>query len=424
MWDHIPTQDDYPIDMTSIPANTELQLDSNAITIVTTGAFSHFDGKPITVLNLQFNKISIVETNAFVELGLLRNLNLRDNKIEILRPGMFNGLGQLYKLTLGNNVITQLVAKTFEGLFMLEQLEIQFNQLTRLENNAMYGLTGPMTQFSLHGNHNFTCVKDGWYGTPNGTGLNPTFTATIVDTWLNGEKPFGVSCDQTTTTTTTTTVVCPDGSVRVPTAFENQVPSCRCPGWPNTNRPTPPVNASYCDGGFKCETPSANNAGTSVVSMTNQWWKISECPECGCEEMPINYNVELGLCASAVGSSTTANLTLLDCGDNCSNDDGCAGFNYMWSLQTAENPSTGGNMTVSTGTCQTFTGYSGVDTGDNFALCYRKPGLATSTSSSSLLSEAAAPADNSGLSAGAVAGIAVGAVVFIAVIGGAAAYFR
>ncbi|XP_001602155.3 leucine-rich repeats and immunoglobulin-like domains protein 3 [Nasonia vitripennis] len=162
---------------------TELQLDFNAIEVVTKGAL--FGLNRLQVFTLSHNRISTIESEAWdmckdiIELDLshnvlnrierstfsslrnLRKLQLNYNVITYISDGAFKDLSGLQVLELNSNKISYIVEDaigTFISLTQLQKLGIAHNQIKSIHKNAFNGLT-QVTELDLTGN-NVTSIQE------------------------------------------------------------------------------------------------------------------------------------------------------------------------------------------------------------------------------------------------------------------------
>ena len=131
------------MDLTEVPTGihegcTEVHLQGNDITNVPAGVFSNID--ECKELNLNDNKISLIENGAFIGLNNLEILSLAGNLISQLPVGVFSPLTQLTELSLNNNDLITIQYNTFPGLTNLEVLDLSANKISQIEDSALTGL--------------------------------------------------------------------------------------------------------------------------------------------------------------------------------------------------------------------------------------------------------------------------------------------
>ncbi|KAL4705497.1 hypothetical protein ACJJTC_017357 [Scirpophaga incertulas] len=83
----------------------------------------------IQKLDLSYNQISLVESDAFYNMTTLQKLDLSNNQISNVYREMFKGLVNLERLVLAQNHISVLALGTFDYLVGLKQLDITENPL-------------------------------------------------------------------------------------------------------------------------------------------------------------------------------------------------------------------------------------------------------------------------------------------------------
>ncbi|XP_070557209.1 protein slit-like [Ptychodera flava] len=146
-----------------IPAETvTLDLDYNRITSLATEAFSSLSrlkylylyDNDISVISsrafrgltslvrlwLQRNDITILPANVFASLSQLKYLSLWSNAISVISSSAFNDLNNLRELRLDNNDITTLPVNVFEDLQNLLNLYLSYNKISSLAINVFRGL--------------------------------------------------------------------------------------------------------------------------------------------------------------------------------------------------------------------------------------------------------------------------------------------
>jgi Leucine-rich repeat (LRR) protein len=116
----------------------------------------------LEILNLEGNKISEIESNAFTNLISLETLILSKNKLNYLQRDFFNSLDNLKFLYLSRNNIFYIQAFQFDNLLKLEVIELSFNQIYAISENGFNKLHNLRDLF-LNGNY-FTMVNDSFTG--------------------------------------------------------------------------------------------------------------------------------------------------------------------------------------------------------------------------------------------------------------------
>uniref|UniRef100_A0A4W3KJB0 Toll-like receptor 22 n=1 Tax=Callorhinchus milii TaxID=7868 RepID=A0A4W3KJB0_CALMI len=93
----------------------------------------------LEMLDLRFNRIAHINSNAFSSLNKLKKLLLSGNKLTTVTPRSFTGLSRLVWLDLGGNSLLEI--KNFsESLKNLEILDLQSNKLNSITKNTFINL--------------------------------------------------------------------------------------------------------------------------------------------------------------------------------------------------------------------------------------------------------------------------------------------
>jgi Leucine-rich repeat (LRR) protein len=116
----------------------------------------------LEVLNLEDNKISEIESNAFNSLISLQALILSKNRLDYLQRDLFNVLDNLKYLYLSQNNISYIQALQFDNLLKLEVLDLSFNQLHAIYKDGFNRLSNLRDLF-LNGNY-FKMVNGSFNG--------------------------------------------------------------------------------------------------------------------------------------------------------------------------------------------------------------------------------------------------------------------
>ena len=120
----------------------KLDLDNNKIFIIEVGAFNRL--RSLTRLELHSNNLTIVKSNMFLGLPQCEELDLYGNTISVIENGSFNALGNLKKLWLDNNKLSELRSDMFLGLSSLQKLWLERNRLTTLNSDVLESLPRPL----------------------------------------------------------------------------------------------------------------------------------------------------------------------------------------------------------------------------------------------------------------------------------------
>ncbi|XP_066473364.1 leucine-rich repeats and immunoglobulin-like domains protein 1 [Tiliqua scincoides] len=128
----------------------DLYLGSNRISTLETKAFDSLSRSLLT-LRLSKNRITHLPVKAF-KLARLTQLELNRNRIRLIEGLTFQGLDSLEVLKLQRNNISKLTDGAFWGLANMQILHLEHNMLTEVNSGSLYGL-GSLQQFHL--SHNF-----------------------------------------------------------------------------------------------------------------------------------------------------------------------------------------------------------------------------------------------------------------------------
>ncbi|KAM7170867.1 leucine-rich repeats and immunoglobulin-like domains protein 1 [Macrochelys suwanniensis] len=123
----------------------ELNLGSNRISTLEPGAFDSLSRSLLT-LRLSKNRITLLPVKAF-KLPRLTQLELNRNRIRLIEGLTFHGLDSLDILKLQRNNISKLTDGAFWGLAKMQVLHLEYNSLTQVNSGSLYGLS------SLHQLH-------------------------------------------------------------------------------------------------------------------------------------------------------------------------------------------------------------------------------------------------------------------------------
>ncbi len=114
----------------------------------------------LSLLFLQDNQITHLESGEFSGLTLLDDLRLDGNQISSISAGVFSGVDNLLTLNLANNLVTSIDSGAFAGLGDLEILSLQNNQISHIAADGFSGLTGGDVFLHLMGNQ-ITSIDSG-----------------------------------------------------------------------------------------------------------------------------------------------------------------------------------------------------------------------------------------------------------------------
>ncbi|KAM8758643.1 leucine-rich repeats and immunoglobulin-like domains protein 1 [Rhynchonycteris naso] len=141
------------------PPIQELNLASNRISTLESGAFDGLSRSLLT-LRLSKNRITQLPVKAF-KLPRLTQLDLNRNRIRLIEGLTFQGLDSLEVLKLQRNNISQLTDGAFWGLSRMHVLHLEHNSLVEVNSGSLYGLTA-LHQLHLSNNSISRISRDGW----------------------------------------------------------------------------------------------------------------------------------------------------------------------------------------------------------------------------------------------------------------------
>ncbi|KAJ7317061.1 hypothetical protein JRQ81_003223, partial [Phrynocephalus forsythii] len=137
----------------------DLYLGSNRISVLETKAFDSLSRSLLT-LRLSKNRITQLPVKAF-KLPKLMQLELNRNRIRLIEGLTFKGLDSLEVLKLQRNNISKLTDGAFWGLAKMQVLHLEYNILTEVNSGSLYGL-GSLQQFHLNNNLISRISPVGW----------------------------------------------------------------------------------------------------------------------------------------------------------------------------------------------------------------------------------------------------------------------
>uniref|UniRef100_A0A8D2LBZ0 Leucine rich repeats and immunoglobulin like domains 1 n=1 Tax=Varanus komodoensis TaxID=61221 RepID=A0A8D2LBZ0_VARKO len=137
----------------------DLYLGSNRISILETKAFDSLSRSLLT-LRLSKNRITQLPVKAF-KLPRLMQLELNRNRIRLIEGLTFQGLDSLEVLKLQRNNISKLTDGAFWGLAKMQVLHLEHNVLTEVNSGSLYGLAS-LQQFHLSNNLISRISPVGW----------------------------------------------------------------------------------------------------------------------------------------------------------------------------------------------------------------------------------------------------------------------
>ncbi|XP_058582225.1 leucine-rich repeats and immunoglobulin-like domains protein 1 [Neofelis nebulosa] len=137
----------------------ELNLASNRIGSLESGAFDGLS-RSLVMLRLSKNRITQLPVKAF-KLPRLTQLDLNRNRIRLIEGLTFQGLESLEVLKLQRNNISKLTDGAFWGLSRIHVLHLESNSLVEVNSGSLYGLSA-LQQLHLSGNSIARISRDGW----------------------------------------------------------------------------------------------------------------------------------------------------------------------------------------------------------------------------------------------------------------------
>jgi Leucine-rich repeat (LRR) protein len=124
-------------DSIGVDSFLEMYLNQNEITEIK--YFSHLFGK-LKRANFDFNSISLIQTDAFLNCRSLEYLSIANNRLTQLTQNNFHYLFSLVHLNLSSNEINYIENNSFSNLNKLKVLDLSYNKLLSIENKLFYGL--------------------------------------------------------------------------------------------------------------------------------------------------------------------------------------------------------------------------------------------------------------------------------------------
>ncbi|KAM4721553.1 leucine-rich repeats and immunoglobulin-like domains protein 1 [Rhinophrynus dorsalis] len=137
----------------------ELHLGSNKIGSLESGAFDSLSRSLLT-LRLSKNRISQLPVKAF-RLPRLTQLELNRNRMRLIEGLTFQGLDSLEVLKLQRNNISKLTDGAFWGLSKMQILHLEYNSLTEVNSGSLYGLQS-LQHLHLSNNSIARISSEGW----------------------------------------------------------------------------------------------------------------------------------------------------------------------------------------------------------------------------------------------------------------------
>ncbi|KAL4655929.1 leucine-rich repeats and immunoglobulin-like domains protein 1 [Arapaima gigas] len=137
----------------------DLYLTSNKISYLETGTFNNLSSN-LQILRLGRNRLNQLPVKAF-QLPRLTQLDLNRNRLRLIEGLTFQGLSSLEVLKLQRNNISKLTDGAFWGLAKMKTLHLDYNSLTEVNSGSLYGLSS-LVQLFLSNNSISHIKPDGW----------------------------------------------------------------------------------------------------------------------------------------------------------------------------------------------------------------------------------------------------------------------
>ena len=153
-----------------------LQLDGNKLKILNAGVFDGLSS--LGLLDLSFNGLTQIETGAFRGLGNLAELYLDYNNLTSLQSTIFRGLNEIHTLHICCNQLVTLPKDLFKDLVYLDWLSVANNKLISLDPFAFRGSVGGvmrLRQLAMQNNLLHTIPDELVQFLPNLTTLNLSY---------------------------------------------------------------------------------------------------------------------------------------------------------------------------------------------------------------------------------------------------------
>uniref|UniRef100_A0A1B0DC61 Fibronectin type-III domain-containing protein n=1 Tax=Phlebotomus papatasi TaxID=29031 RepID=A0A1B0DC61_PHLPP len=136
-----------------------LNLNYNAIEIVASNALSQL--RHLTELKINGNRLKTLEQETFSGLRSLRRLQITDNHIEVINGLTFRNLHHLKHLKMRNNRIHTLMDGAFHGCVSLISLDLDLNGISTISKRWLFNLTN-LSQLSVSENRIGDIEMDAW----------------------------------------------------------------------------------------------------------------------------------------------------------------------------------------------------------------------------------------------------------------------
>ncbi|XP_058461280.1 peroxidasin isoform X2 [Malaya genurostris] len=117
------------------------------------------------IIDLRFNRIREVPSDAFINLAHLHTVFLNENQISRIHPFAFRSLPSLKYLYLNKNKIADIAPNAFESLDRLQSLYLHFNNITAFERQTFSNMPA-LERLFLFGNQIRHIPQDSFEGLP------------------------------------------------------------------------------------------------------------------------------------------------------------------------------------------------------------------------------------------------------------------
>ncbi|XP_043945049.1 reticulon-4 receptor-like [Protopterus annectens] len=157
-----------------LPYNVyELKLSHNSISVLKTGMFNITElTQRLTLLFLDNNKITEIQSSAFLGVNKLKHLDLSHNiNLKSLNSGALLCLSSLQYLDLQNTGLVSLAQGVFKSVPVMEILLLPFNNFSNIPPNSFEG-TRELKILDFSNNNIKTLEKNAFSGAANLTHLN------------------------------------------------------------------------------------------------------------------------------------------------------------------------------------------------------------------------------------------------------------
>lgn len=139
---------------------TALDLGQNQLTgNVTNARMSQLCPAGVKTLDMSFNGVKGIKSQAFTRLTALSYLYIQGNKLELIEDLAFSGLESLVHLDLSHNNILSLAPRSLDGLINLQYLSLSHNYLQTVSSTWLGHVSGLKNLFLM--DNDISRVEDG-----------------------------------------------------------------------------------------------------------------------------------------------------------------------------------------------------------------------------------------------------------------------